>query len=325
LPTLGRATLSAPLIDARPVPYYNPLFPFFPAPGLLDVAVMIQFTAKHPFLIGIDSDGCVFDTMEVKHKECFCPNVVKYYGLAGVSKFAREAWDFVNLYSKSRGINRFPALIEGLDWTAARPEVLARGVKIEVPASVRGWVAHELKLGNPSLEKAVRATGDADLSHLLEWSRAVNRAIEEIVHDVPPFSYVRPCLEQIARRADVLVVSATPHEALQREWNEHDLAKHVVAICGQEIGTKKECLQAARQYPAGHALMIGDAPGDQKAAVANGALFFPVNPGAEEASWKRLLDEGLHRFFDGTFAGKYQEEMLADFDRCLPEVPPWKK
>ena len=55
------------------------------------------------------------------------------------------------------------------------------------------------------------------------------------------------------------------------------------------------------------------------------ALFFPVNPGAEEASWKRLFEEGLDRFFAGTFAGKYQEELLAEFDRYLPAEPPWKK
>jgi phosphoglycolate phosphatase-like HAD superfamily hydrolase len=286
---------------------------------------MIDFAPKHPFLIGIDSDGCVFDTMEVKHKECFAPNVIKYYGLAGVSKYAREAWDFVNLYSKSRGTNRFPALIEQLDLTATRPEVLARGVKIEVPRSVRDWVANEPKPGNPSLEKAVQASGDRDLRHLLEWSKAVNRAIEEIVHDVPPFTCVRPCLERMVAQADVLVVSATPHEALKREWDEHDLTKYVVAICGQEIGTKKECLQAARNYPPCHTLMVGDAPGDHKAAVANGALFFSVNPGAEEASWKRLLDEGLQRFLAGTFAGKYQDELLAEFDSFLPETPPWKK
>ena len=27
--------------------------------------------------IGVDSDGCVFDTMEVKHKECFIPNIIQ--------------------------------------------------------------------------------------------------------------------------------------------------------------------------------------------------------------------------------------------------------
>jgi phosphoglycolate phosphatase-like HAD superfamily hydrolase len=286
---------------------------------------MIDLAPKHPFLVGIDSDGCVFDSMEVKHKECFAPNVIKYYGLAGVSKYAREAWDFVNLYSKTRGVNRFPALIEHLELTAARPEVLARGVKIAVPQSVREWVAKEPRPGNPSLEEAVRETGDRDLQHLLEWSKAVNRAVEEIVRDVPPFPYVRDCLERLIAGADVLVVSATPQEALQREWEEHDLNEYVAAICGQETGTKKECLQAARNYPPCHTLMIGDAPGDHKAAAANGALFFPVNPGAEEASWKQLFEVGLDRFFAGTFAGKYQEELLAEFDRYLPEEPPWKR
>src|SRR5208337_3290149 len=109
------------------------------------------------------------DTMELKQKECFTPNTIRFYGLQGVSKYAREACEFVNLYSKSRGINRFPALIEELEWTAARPEVRARGVKVEIPQSVRNWVATEPKLGNPSLEKAVRETGDRDLKHLLEW------------------------------------------------------------------------------------------------------------------------------------------------------------
>ena len=69
---------------------------------------MIDFTPKHDYLVGIDSDGCAFDTMELKHKECFIPNTINYWGLQGVSSYAREAAEFVNLYSKSRGINRFP-------------------------------------------------------------------------------------------------------------------------------------------------------------------------------------------------------------------------
>ena len=34
-----------------------------------------------PYLVCIDSDGCVFDTMEIKHKECFCPPYIKHFGL----------------------------------------------------------------------------------------------------------------------------------------------------------------------------------------------------------------------------------------------------
>ena len=85
------------------------------------------FTPQHEFLVGIDSDGCAFDTMELKHKECFIPNIINHWNLQGVSKFAREAAEFVNLYSTSRGINRFPALIETLEWLQKRPEVGAAG------------------------------------------------------------------------------------------------------------------------------------------------------------------------------------------------------
>ena len=63
-----------------------------------------------------------------------------------------------------------------------------------------------------------------------------------------------------------------------------------------------------RNTPTHHTLMIGDAPGDYAAAKANDALFYPINPGCEDASWKRFLDEGIERFFKGTFAGEYQQK-----------------
>jgi phosphoglycolate phosphatase-like HAD superfamily hydrolase len=284
---------------------------------------MLSFDRQHDYLVGIDSDGCAFDTMELKHKECFIPNTINYYELQGVSKYAREAAEFVNLYSKSRGINRFPALIESLDWLRRRPEVKARAVKVAIPQGLVAWMKRENKLGNPALKKAVEAGGDADLKQALAWSEAVNRAIENMVRGVPPFPLVRESLVKLRATADVLVVSATPQEALRREWQEHDLTQHVALICGQESGTKKEFLKTSSLYPPGRALMIGDAPGDYEAAKANAALFFPINPGAEEASWKRFYEEGIERFLAGAFAGAYQESLLAEFDRYLPARPPW--
>lgn len=284
---------------------------------------MIAFTRQKDFLVGIDSDGCAFDTMELKHKECFIPNIIYYYELQGVSKYAREVAEFVNLYSKSRGINRFPALIETLERLRRRPEVKARGVRVRVPESLKNWIKTEKKLGNPALEQAVNATGDPDLRHALEWSRAVNRSVEWMVHGVPPFPWVRESLQRLSEVADIIVVSATPEEALKREWAEHGLDKYVRAILGQESGTKKDFLALGSQYPPGHTLMVGDAPGDQKAAEANGALFFPVNPGKEEKSWDEFFHCGIERFIKGAFAGEYQAELIAQFDRCLPVNPPW--
>lgn len=284
---------------------------------------MFQLTPQHDFFVGIDSDGCVFDTMEVKHKECFIPNFINTYELQGVSKFAREAAEFVNLYSKSRGCNRFNALVEQLEWLRHRPEVIARGVHVPTPLGVLKWIDEETKLGNPALKAAVEKTGDADLKQALAWSLAVNKSVEEIVRGVPPFPYVRECLEKLKPRADMVVISATPNEALQREWEEHGIEHFVRAICGQEVGTKKETLAAANAYAAGKRLMIGDAPGDHKAAVANDCLFFPINPGHEDASWKNLYEEGIDRFLNGTFAGEYQTEILRVFDSYLPEKPSW--
>ena len=279
---------------------------------------------QHDFLVGIDSDGCAFDTMEVKHKECFIPNTINSYELQGISKYAREAAEFVNLYSKSRGINRFPALIETLQWLVKRPEVRARGVTIRIPHGLVAWIGRETKLANPALADAVEETGDPDLKQALNWSQAVNETVARIVRGVPPFPFVRESLEKLTGRADLLVVSATPHEALGARMGG---ARSGARTCGRSAARKsapRRNRSASRQkYPAGHTLMIGDAPGDYSAAVANRALFFPINPGAEEASWRRLLEEGIDRFLAGKFAGDYQQTLLDEFHRFLPERPPW--
>ncbi|RUL88200.1 HAD family hydrolase [Tautonia sociabilis] len=289
-------------------------------------AALRSFAKTADFFVGIDSDGCVFDTMEVKHKECFIPNIIRYLGLAAISKYAREAAEFVNLYSKHRGINRFPALVETLDLLEHRPEVSRRGVAIPRLQGLRDWIGRETKLGNPVLKAEVERTGDPDLALCLEWSEAVNRTVGEIVHNVPPFPMVRESLEALRGKADVMVVSATPTEALTREWVEHKIDGHVGLIAGQELGSKKEhlALAAVGRYEPHRILMVGDAPGDRKAAEANGVLFYPINPGAEDQSWQRFHDEALPRFFEGSYAGEYMASRIAEFEALLPERPPWE-
>ncbi len=285
-----------------------------------------EMKPEKEFFIGIDSDGCAFDTMEIKHKECFCPNFIEHFGMQAVSKYAREVWEFVNLYSKTRGCNRFLAVMRVLQLIGDRPEVKARAV---VPPAMKGlatWIERETKLGNPALIAEVKRNPDPDLEHSLRFSLAVNETIGRIVHDVPPFPLVRESLAKISEKADAIVVSQTPFEALKREWEEHKIDSFVRFIAGQEMGTKTEHITfaAGGKYPREKMLMIGDAPGDLEAARGNDSLFFPVNPGAEEQSWKRFYEEGLDRFFAGTYAGSYEEELLSEFNTYLPEDPPWR-
>lgn len=282
---------------------------------------------EHDFFIGIDSDGCAFDTMEIKHKECFTPNIIKYWDLQPVSKYAREAAEFVNLYSKWRGINRFPALINVIDLLSERKECLERGFKAQDIHELRDWVKAETKLGNPALAAKVASEPTPFMEKLLAWSTGVNDTIAGMVRNVPPFPYLRESLEAMNKNCDVIVVSATPNEALEREWEEHDIDKYVKVIAGQEMGTKKEHLAIAveKGYDKNRMLMIGDAPGDYKAAKANGLLFYPINPGNEEKSWKRFYEEAYGKFIEGTYEGAYEEDLIAEFDTYLPDKPPWKK
>jgi phosphoglycolate phosphatase-like HAD superfamily hydrolase len=213
------------------------------------------------------------------------------------------------------------------DLLAERPEVKKRQMTIPHVPSLREWSSKETKLGNPALEEAVKKTHDLILARALAWSKSVNAAIEDIVHGVPPYPCVRESLVKLAESADIIIVSATPQSALKREWEEHDLVRLVSVIAGQEQGTKAQHIQLVNQgrYRNDHILMIGDAPGDMKAARANNALFFPVNPGSEEKSWELFYNEACDRFLSGTYSGDYEARLIAEFDKVLPEIPPWKR
>jgi len=300
--------------------------------GLKDLQAPLRaFKKTKDFFIGIDSDGCAFDAMEIKHKECFVPNFIKHFRLQPIAKMAREAFEFVNLYSRSRGSNRWLAVKEVLDLLRERPEVKARGFVVPAWTGLTRFIESGSTLSNDGLREYIGKAADPaivnDLLTMYDWTRGVNDSVADIVKGVPPFPFVRESIAKALPKADLMVVSATPTEALIREWEEHGLAPNMSIIAGQEMGKKEEhlAIAAADKYPSDHILMIGDALGDHKAAKKVKALYYPINPGGEDASWERLYREGLDRFFAGAFAGAYEAKLLAEFEACLPATPPWKK
>ena len=285
-----------------------------------------DFKKEYDFLVCIDSDGCAFDTMDIKHKECFIPNTINEWDLQAVSKYAREAAEFVNLYSRWRDMNRFPALINVFDLLEERLEVRKRNFVLPEIDSLREWAAVEKRLSDPSLEKKISESKDPILIKTLKWSKAVNENVEKIVKGVPPFPFVRDSILKMKETADVAVVSSAPSEGLEREWNEHDLFRYVKLIAGQEMGNKTEILASIKDgYDLDKTIMIGDAVNDMKAAKDNGILFYPINPGDEDVSWQRFYEEAFERFLNGTFGGIYEEKLIVEFEKHVPSLPPWKK
>ncbi len=290
-----------------------------------------SYSRNKDFLVCIDSDGCVFDTMGIKQRECFCPWMIAYYGLQPVAEAARECKMFADLFSKTRGANRHVTITRILtELLPSHPQVKARGFKVPRFPHYCAWAEDpESRLSNEGLKQAIeRAESEEvreELEHVLAWSERVNWAVGEIVKGIPPFPGVRECLVRLHGKADVIVVSATPLEALNREWAEHEIARFTHLICGQELGSKSEHIQrTARHYPRNDVLMVGDAPGDLAAAKANDALFYPIIPGKEENSWAQLHEEMLDRFLEGRYAGEVERDLIEQFHRALPERPPWE-
>lgn len=285
------------------------------------------FTPSHDTLVGIDSDGCVFDTMEIKQKQCFHGLIAEHWGLETVEKEVRAVAEFVNLYSRWRGQNRFTALLMTFDLLRSHPGVRDAGVFVPALSSLQKLVESGVALGNPALEQAVDRTGNGELASVLAWSLQVNSRVAEIAADVPPFGSARKGLAMIRARSDALCVSQTPAEALLREWNKQDLARYVDAIAGQESGTKAEqlALAAADRYGPGRIMMIGDAVGDLEAARAVGASFYPVRPRKEEDSWVVFCEDAYDRFLAGQYAGDYEKRLVEEFLALLSTAPPWEE
>ena len=64
------------------------------------------------WLIGVDSDGTAFDSMNIKHLDAFIPAALEIWPLdeKTAERFS-EIEKHINLFSGTRGINRYPGLL----------------------------------------------------------------------------------------------------------------------------------------------------------------------------------------------------------------------
>lgn len=225
-----------------------------------------------------------------------------------------QKWNEINLYSNTRGINRFRGLVETFK------ALNADGLKLPEISNLENWVENSEELSNPALKKNRKKEDNEDLKLALEWSQQLNIEISRLKKDISKvFSGVKASLEKMKKKADLAVVSSANTEALMDEWQSYGLDNYVKIILGQESGSKSENIKKlkAKGYAEDKILMIGDALGDFRAAEENKVLFYPILAGQEEKSWQLLYEEASDKFFSGTYRGKYESELIAEFKSVL--------
>lgn len=276
--------------------------------------ILDNFNKQKDFLICIDSDGCAIDTMDIKHIKCFGPCMVTEWNLEEWKEPILERWNEVNLYTLTRGINRFNGL------AVALIEINEKYITIEGLDEFVRWTEETKELSNESLEVEIEKTNNICLKKALEWSKSVNKSIDLLSDDEKcPFEGVKEAIILAKKVADIAIVSSANEKAVLDEWNKHGLLENVDIVLTQNIGSKSYCINKliAKGYSRNNVLMVGDALGDLKAAEENEALYYPIMVRKEKESWSRFSKEALERFTSNSYYGEYQEKVIAEFKENL--------
>ena len=274
-----------------------------------------HFVKNREYLVCVDSDGCAMDTMDIKHFRCFGPCMVEEWGLEEWAQPILARWNEINLYTMTRGVNRFKGLAMALD------EINAQYTAIEGLDELKAWAASAPELSNGALEKALPAAQGPCLAKALSWSKKVNAAINALPEsEKKPFDGAAAGLAAAHAAADVAVVSSANREAVEEEWARCGLLDSVDVLCCQDAGSKAACIAQlkAKGYAPDHILMVGDAPGDKAAAEKNGVWFYPILVRHEAESWAELVSTALARLTSGAYA-PYGETLAEKFLANLGE------
>ena len=267
-----------------------------------------DFKKTKEYVVCIDSDGCAMDTMNIKHIKCFGPCMVEEWGLQQWQDEILKSWNQVNLYTVTRGINRFKGLATALK------EVNDTYMPISGVELLVDWAENAPELSNPAVKE--KSKEHEIFQKALSWSNAVNEAIEQLPkEEVRPFDGVKEALEKIHKSCNIAVVSSANPKAVKDEWERFGLLDYVDLLCTQDMGSKAFCIGEIKKkgFESSKVLMCGDAVGDMKAAAEKGVFYYPIMVNHEKESWSRMKEETLERFLNGTYEGGFQETVLREF------------
>ena len=276
------------------------------------MSVFDSFLKKHDYLVCVDSDGCVMDTMNCKHFHCFGPCMVAEWGLEEWKEEILERWNVINLFSMTRGINRFKGLAMALK------EIDGKYKPITGVDALVHWADTAPALSNDGAAKAAAEAADEDarlvLTKALNWSKAVNAAIVDLDESLKvPYDGAKEGLAAAHAFADVAMVSSANRDAVEEEWGKFGLLEHTDIVLAQDVGSKAACIKEMLKfgYDPAKVVMVGDAPGDCDAAEKNGVHYYPILVNHEKESWDEAIAVAFGKLQSGDYAGYGAEKKKA--------------
>lgn len=273
-----------------------------------------EFKKTKDFLVCVDSDGCAMDTMDIKHIRCFGPCMVEVWQLQKWEKEILKRWNEINLYTLTRGINRFKGL------SLALSEINEQYRAIDGIDDLIYWSENADELSNASLKKEIKKSPEKEIFKLaLKWSENVNEAIKKLPEsEIKPFPLVKEALKLAHEKADVAIVSSANLGAVLDEWEKHGLLEHTDIVLTQNVGSKAFCISELlkKGYDNKKVVMCGDAPGDLKAAESNKVYYFPILVKNEEKSWQGFINQGFSHLLNDSYE-EYETIIKRDFYKNL--------
>ena len=237
------------------------------------------------------------DSMNFKHKEVFAKTFMEVFKVHENKEVIQNEWNRYNLYSMTRGINRFYGLEDILLFCKEH-----YGITIEDEQIFFDWLKNAKSKSAKSIKEYMETNGESKcLSLAYKWSLASDQKINNYTTHI--FPGVKDALVKLSEVADLCGVSSAVKTTVEAEWKREGIYDYFVSLGCQEDGSKKSIINKmlSKGYLPENCIMLGDAPGDYDAAKDCEIMFFPIIPDKESECWQMFCSKVINDFLNRQF------------------------
>lgn len=252
--------------------------------------------ATRKALVVVESEGTVFDSLAVRHRNAYLPAFVSCFAFGAEYEECASLWINAALNSRLRGQDPLVILLYSLR-KLEKSHPSAR--RMAVTGSLENLIS---KRHIPLLSLAESPEGSPERL-ILDWLSMASSLLDVEI-DAPCFPQAKQffsLLRDAAPNVQVLAHSSVDEALALHEWEMAGLGDAFLRLAGRERGDFSSYLRQAMEngFDSVPLLVVGSTLRSWQAAQAVCARFYPILPGKEDASWEFLAEEYFPSFIRG--------------------------